>query len=652
VDTSDLLPTLAAGDLSQTSGAELVAAIFRSRASGTLSLEGAAGADIRVFFRAGDMCGCALFSGFRTLAQVLLEQDWVGALEIDATWAESEAKGRRHGEVLVEKGLLTPDQLNLALGMQHRQNLAALLALTSGRYEWRGWEPPPPWTKEIHADPVGVIVDAFRSERLLARRAAILSWLGELPARLSVDWQGLSSRIILSPEDRKATALLARPRTLPQFIAASGLPREHAEALLVTLMLAGCAEPQEGSAPPPQEEELPELDVLDEPEPEPEPARSPPRRMAEAEALERLEQLELDPEPGTAETEDEPLELATGKGRRDQSPGRGAARDSDPGLATEKVSTTRSAAEGMEERVVESRAESSDDESAAARRRRMRARGMRNLGQGVPESPREDRPVEIEVDPPAAGADQDPGPEDQRFIDEVRSRLRLAARQTAYEVLSVEPTSSTDKIRAAYLDLVKRFHPDRAAVPCLSSVVDDLRGLFDAIKEAYELVSSTSARQQYDDQLKHPKGPEKGNAKTLVKMGEVLLKKRDFPGAIQKLRQAVEADANGDTLAALAWGLLNDPAASNLHKEESAVLIQKALRSPGLTARTYYVAGVVWRTKDPESSIEAFKKALELDPHHPDAALELRLLEMRQSKSGKKAGGGVLAGLLFGKRKG
>jgi tetratricopeptide (TPR) repeat protein len=643
VDTSDLLPSLAAGDLSETSGAELVSAIFRSRASGTLSLEGAADADIRVFFRAGDMCGCALFSGFRTLAQVLLEKDWVGALEIDASWAESEAKGKRHGQVLLEKGLLTADQLKMALGMQHRQNLAALLALTAGRYEWRGWEPPPPWTKEISTDPVGVIVDAFRSDRLLARRGAILDWLGDLPARLSVDWAGLSSRIVLSPEDRKATALLKRPRTLLQFVSASGLPPEHAEALLVTLMLAGCAEPEEGPPrdalepevevepePEPQpargkasraaraapaEDEIPELDVLEDPaDPTPAPARAAARRMPEAEALDRLDRLELDAPPVIAEEEDEPLELATEKPQR---------------------------------------SEGASEESATALRRRMRARGLRNLGQGASQDPAmEDARSRLGADPPSdAEEDHAPGPEDQRFIDEVRSRLRLAARQTAYEVLSVNPTSGTDQIRAAYLDLVKRFHPDRAATPGLSEVVDELRALFDAIKEAYEQVSDSAGRAKYDSQHKG-KGSKKGEARTLIKMGEVLLKKRDFTGAIEKLRQAVEVEANGDTLAALAWGLLNDPSASAAQKEESAVLIQKALRAPGPTARTYYVAGVIWRTKDPESSIEAFRKALEVDPNHPDAALELRLLEMRQGKGGKKAGGGVLAGLLFGKRKG
>ncbi|GAC1340220.1 MAG: hypothetical protein NVSMB23_10190 [Myxococcales bacterium] len=616
MDTSDLLPSLAAGDLSETSGAELVAAIFRSRASGTLSLEGAADADIRVFFRAGDMCGCALFSGFRTLAQVLLEQDWVGALEIDSTWAESAAHGKRHGQVLVEKGLLTPDQLRTALGMQHRQNLGALLALTAGRYEWRGWEPPPPWTKEISTDPIGVLIQAFRSERLLPRRAAILGWLGAMPARLSVDWAGLSSRVVLEPVDREAVELLDRPRTLAQFAAEGGLEPQHAEALLATLLLTGCAEPHEGPA---EEEDLPELDVLEEP------AEAP--RMVEAEAIDRLDRLDLDAPAAATGDEDEPLELAA-------APAAPAARREDGGAS---------------------------DERAKALRRKMRARGLRNLGQGSAAEPdREDPRIQFGVDAPAgdgtAQTGQAPGAADQRFIDEVRSRLRLSGRQTAYEILSIAPTNSNDKIRTAYLDLVKRFHPDVAAAPGFAEVTDDLRALFDAIQQAYESIETATARAEYDRALKASQGkgaaPAKGaEAKTLVKMGEVLIKKRDFRGAIEKLRRAVELEPNGDTLAALAWGLLNDPSSSTALKEESAALIQKALRATGLTARTYYVAGVVWRTKDPESAIEAFRKALEADPHHPDAALELRLLEMRQNKSGKKAGGGVLAGLLFGKRK-
>src|SRR5207249_12305194 len=118
---------------------------------------------------------------------------------------------------------------------------------------------------------------------------------------------------------------------------------------------------------------------------------------------------------------------------------------------------------------------------------------------------------------------------------------------------------------------------------------------------------------------------------------------------VSTLRRAAGRDPNGDVLAALAWGLVSDPKATPAAKEEAMSLINRALRAPGVTARTYYVAGVLWRTKDPESAVDAFRKALEIDPRHPDAALELRLIEQRRKQSPK--GGGVLSGLLFGKRK-
>ena len=80
-------------------------------------------------------------------------------------------------------------------------------------------------------------------------------------------------------------------------------------------------------------------------------------------------------------------------------------------------------------------------------------------------------------------------------------------------------------------------------------------------------------------------------------------------------------------------------------------LINRALRAPGPTARTYYVAGVLWRTKDPASAADAFRKALQMDPKHADASLELRLLETRQGKAAAVKEGGVLSSLLFGRRK-
>jgi Domain of unknown function (DUF4388) len=223
VETFELLPSLAQGDLGETTVAELVAAVLRSRASGTLAIETPDTGEIRAFFRAGDMCGTASFTGFRTLAHVLLTTDRIDALQIESTQQAAAKAGKRHGEALVEQGLLTADELRTALAQQHRENLHVLLGLTEGKYEWRGWEPPPAWAREVTVDPVSCMVDALQTDALRARRARVLHWLGGAPARLSADWPEMQGRVALGAPDRRAVALLAAPRKVDEFVRASQL---------------------------------------------------------------------------------------------------------------------------------------------------------------------------------------------------------------------------------------------------------------------------------------------------------------------------------------------------------------------------------------------------------------------------------------------
>jgi curved DNA-binding protein CbpA len=280
----------------------------------------------------------------------------------------------------------------------------------------------------------------------------------------------------------------------------------------------------------------------------------------------------------------------------------------------------------------------------------MLQQGLRNLGIGpqvqgaelVDEPPRAPSPP-VEYEDPAIRA----------FVVEVEHRVAALDTQNAYARLGVPNTATTEQIKSAYLTAAKRFHPDRgSSSPGLVSILPDLQALFSALKEAHDDLGTPEARARYDHQLKQggtgKVASRREEASLSLKMGEVLLKKRDFDAALHKLRRAVDLDPNGDTLAALAWGIV-----SAAGKEEAMSLINRAVRAAGGTARTHYVAGVLWRTKDPESAAEAFRKALALDPKHSDASLELRLLETRQGKGpakGKDKEGGVLSG-LFGRRK-
>jgi curved DNA-binding protein CbpA len=662
VETYELLPSLASGDLSETSSPELVAAVFRSRASGTLWLEAAESSEIRMFFRAGDMCGTGSFPGFQTLAHVLLANDWVDALDIDSSSQEATANKTRHGEVLVAKGLLTPDQLRAALAAQHQANLTTVLGLISGKYDWRGWEPPPPGAREVVVDPVSSLVDALEQEKHAARRERVLGWMGTHAARLSVDWPELQGRIALGAPERRAAALLALPRTLAEFMKASRLPRTRAEALLVTLLLCGGAEPQPtaSAAPAPAgtqeetpledvaildplqeepalqlepEEEFPAPELQPEPEPDPDALSRRPRRASveEDEAISRLESLAMDdlkaiPPSPLQLGEEAPLEI-----------------DSSPRTYLPPGGET--APPEREEPTFE--AEGVQDGRARDMRKKLLARGMRNLGT-MPPQMRQD----LELEPAPELDESRLNDEERRFVEEVRSRAGLIPTQNSYARLGVSPSASQETIKAAYLQAAKRYHPDRA-VAALAGLQPNLQVLFSAVKEAWDSIATPDLRAKYDAVKGGTQGKpstRRDEAELTLKMGEALLKKRDFQGSIDKIRRSVDLDPNGDAMAALAWALISDPKATPASKEEAASLINRALRAPGVTARTYYVAGVLWRTKDPDSAVDAFRKALEQDPHHSDAALELRLIEQRRGKP-QKSGGGVLSGLLFGKRK-
>ena len=762
MDTFELLPSLAQGELAETSTPELVAAVFRSRASGTLWME-TADSEIRCFFRAGDMCGTGPFKGFQTLAHVLLTNDWVNALDIESSHEEASGKGQRHGEVLVERQLLTHDQLRTALGAQHTANLTTLLCLSAGKYDWRGWEPPPAWAREVVVDPVSCVIDALELPQHAPRRRKVIDWLGRNAARLSHDWPELQGRVTLSALDRRAAALLALPRGLEEFVQASRLPQTRAEALLVGLLLAGGAEPQpQASAPPvrvepppvrkepapvrkappqqarapepepelepiealapeaehleslqpepehfePLQSEAGELEPLHEPIldalPEPEPQAGPfddalgepalfPAPLRDAAPVDPFAEPQLQPAQSRAalELEDEPFaEPPAGASRRAAAPRR-AAVDEDEALARldslslDELPPAGSQGSELQEEPLEidhsprhgaaaggstagsGRDEATFDHGLAPEdggsnegqsrdlRKKMMARGMRNMGAKASGQEGHGQAMQQELVPPAQLDESMLTPEDQRFVDEVRSRARLAPTQNAYARLGVSPSAVNDQIKSAYLGLAKRFHPDRASGPGLSALQPELQSLFALLKDSYDAISTADLRARYDVQQKasgSKPNSRREEAVLALKMGDVLFKKRDFEAAIAKLRRAVELEGSGDALAALAWALVADPKGTPAAKEEAATLINRALRAPGVTARTYYVAGVLWRTKDPDSAVDAFRKALQLDAGHSDAALELRLIEQRRGKQ-PKTGGGVLSGLLFGKRK-
>jgi molecular chaperone DnaJ len=66
--------------------------------------------------------------------------------------------------------------------------------------------------------------------------------------------------------------------------------------------------------------------------------------------------------------------------------------------------------------------------------------------------------------------------------------------ENLYNILGVAPNATTDDIKKRYRSLAMRFHPDRNSD-------EGAEARFNAIQQAYEVLSDTKRRAEYDQQM-------------------------------------------------------------------------------------------------------------------------------------------------------
>jgi curved DNA-binding protein CbpA len=71
--------------------------------------------------------------------------------------------------------------------------------------------------------------------------------------------------------------------------------------------------------------------------------------------------------------------------------------------------------------------------------------------------------------------------------------------RTAYELLGVAPTARGGQIRAAYLELIARYHPDRHAGHPLAGLAADRAA---ELNEAYRILSDPGRRAVHDEDIR------------------------------------------------------------------------------------------------------------------------------------------------------
>lgn len=226
----------------------------------------------------------------------------------------------------------------------------------------------------------------------------------------------------------------------------------------------------------------------------------------------------------------------------------------------------------------------------------------------------------------------------QSFRKEVEER-RAREAATYYELIGVERGADTSTIRGAFFQLAKRWHPDR-----LTDELSDLREIvtktFAHMSEAHQVLTDEDQRRKYDELLDSGGVDEQQQVMAVIRAAgafqkaEVLVRKRDFAGALEEARAAYDGDPEQAEYGALYAHLLTRDQSGDVM--EALGILDKAVESePDNVRIRWYRGQLLKKIGNEPRAIRDFKHIVNLKPHHVEALREIRLYEMRKSSDPK-----------------
>lgn len=293
------------------------------------------------------------------------------------------------------------------------------------------------------------------------------------------------------------------------------------------------------------------------------------------------------------------------------------------------------------------------DEASKQRRQRLLQRTLETLGPPAASPAPAPGVAPAAASPaaarPAPSAPAPSAPDEQQLAQLIEQRYAdVQAKRDHFTTLglAIGPEVKREQVKTAFLALAKRFHPDRLP-PALSALAPKMTAVFEAIREAYEVLYDDAKRAAYLQELRSKvptqSAPRPGGVdpNDLFKMGEVFFRKRDFAAAVEHFERAYSADPKALYLAACAWAIYMDPQ-RKAEVPKAKQMMAEALKRDANCDRAHYQLGVIARVEgDMDRAERHFREAVRANPKHLEANQELRLIEMRKKNPPPPKKGGL-----------
>ncbi len=222
------------------------------------------------------------------------------------------------------------------------------------------------------------------------------------------------------------------------------------------------------------------------------------------------------------------------------------------------------------------------------------------------------------------------------------SHLQRMKQMTFFEMFGLQPSASTDEIRARFPQVAAPWHTDRAPIPELRALYTEVFTLYNA---AFTTLTDPSERQHYEDTMHGGGGTFNARERVVsvlnkvqnVERAEIALKRKEYVEAERLLRDYL--DANADDIKAnlllVECLLATNPTP---HIEDMARRLAKVIQSTeNGNDRALMLMGQVLKLKGDKRYISFFKQALDANPNNAEAAREFRLWEMRRNQRTEEA---------------
>jgi tetratricopeptide (TPR) repeat protein len=237
-------------------------------------------------------------------------------------------------------------------------------------------------------------------------------------------------------------------------------------------------------------------------------------------------------------------------------------------------------------------------------------------------------------------------------LKEGQQLLAQLEHKNYFEMFDLANDASPDDVRTAFPKTVAPWHPDKAPVPELRSLYEEIFGVYNS---AFATLNNKESRSHYEQSLGGGGGTIAAQKKVAavldtvqdVHRAEIAFKRKDYVEAERLLRRVLAAtDDDISALLALAQCLLEvDPVR---YADEVIGHAAKVFKCAEGNDRARLYMGQALKAKgDIPRARACFKQALELNPQNIEALRELRLVEMRlQQRRDEKAQQSSIGGLL------